>query len=211
MKENKNTNHKVADGMMVVYTYTLTDTKGNTLFEADKDNPDMMIYGLSQDVVPGLLVAIKGLVAGECFEVTLKEDAAFGPRNEEWVRTLPREVFIGSDGQWPTEVKVGAMLPMMTEGGVAIHGIVKEITATDVLMDFNHPYAGMEVTYRGMIEDVHPATPEEIKALQRCGCGCGHDHCGCGDDCDCHHDDCGCGGHSDADNCSCGDDCHCGK
>lgn len=201
MKENNDKNYKVSDGMMVVYTYKLTDNEGHLLFEAGKDSPDMMIYGLSHDVVPGLAVAIKGLKAGDTFEVTLKEDAAFGPRNEEWVRTLPKDIFTGSDGHWPKEVKTGAMLPMMTEGGVAIHGLVKEITPDHVIMDFNHPYAGMEVTYRGMIEDVHPATPEEIKALQ--GCGCGHSGCGCGDDCHC--------GDNHSDSCSCGDDCACGK
>lgn len=57
----------------------------------------------------------------------------------EQVVTLPRDVF-QIDGKFDEEtVKPGAVLPMMTADGFRISGIVKEVTDTDVKMDFNHP------------------------------------------------------------------------
>lgn len=189
---------KVSDGKFVAYTYKLLNSdNGEVLFEAPKDRPDVMIYGLSKDVVPGLIVAIKGLKKGDKFSVTLPAEVAFGERVEENVISLDKELFV-RDGKLADAVKVGAMLPMMTEEGYQIQGKVLEIGDDKVVMDFNHPFAGMTVKFDGEIEDVHTATPEELQAMQGCGCGCHGDSCG---------DSCGCPdheGHSCSDSC-----CHC--
>ena len=73
----------VSPGKYVEYSYLLTDAAtGRKLFEATKSRPDQMIYGVSQDVVPGLASVMEGLKAGDKFEVTLPPAAAFGERNE---------------------------------------------------------------------------------------------------------------------------------
>ncbi len=71
--------------------------------------------------------------------MTVKAADAFGMPDPEQVVTLPRDVF-QIDGKFDEEtVKPGAVLPMMTADGFRISGIVKEVTDTDVKMDFNHP------------------------------------------------------------------------
>lgn len=180
---------KVGDGKFVAYSYKLyNDANHELLFETPADRPDVMVYGLSKDVVPGLLVAMKGLSAGDKFSVTLPPEAAFGTRFEDNVITLDKELFM-QDGKLADPVVVGAILPMMTEQGFQVQGKVLEIGDKTVKMDFNHPFAGLTVTYEGEIIEVREATPEEIQALQHPGCGCGGGCCGGG----CDDEGCGCG------------------
>ena len=182
---------KVEDGKYVAFSYKLyNDAKVYLLFETPKDRPDVMIYGISHDVVPGLVAAIKGLGSGDKFSVTLPAEVAFGERFDDNVIKLDKELFM-RDGQLAEAVQVGAMLPMMTEQGFQVQGKVLSIGDKEVEMDFNHPFAGLTVKFEGEIKDVHTATPEEISALQSpCGCGC---HGSCDDGCGCDDDGCGCG------------------
>lgn len=188
----------VSPGKYVEYSYLLTDAAtGRKLFEATKSRPDQMIYGVSQDVVPGLASVMEGLKAGDKFEVTLPPAAAFGERNEEDVVELDRQIF-ERDGKLAEEVKVGAALPMMTAEGYRVVGTVVAI-GSKVVMDFNHPFAGLTVTFTGEIETVRDATEEEIHPASGCGCchggGCGGDE--------------GCGGHDEGGSC-CGGKGGCG-
>lgn len=186
---------KVEEGKYVAYSYKVyNDANGELLFETPADRPDAMIYGLSHDVVPGLVAAMKGLAAGDKFSVTLPAEAAFGERYDDNVIKLDKELFM-RDGKLADAVKVGAMLPMMTEQGFQIQGKVLSIGDKEVEMDFNHPFAGLTVKFDGEIKEVRNPTPEEIAALQNHGCGCGG--CGCGEDhgCGCEDDHCGCGDH----------------
>ena len=65
--------------MFVAYSYKLyNDADGSLLFEAKPDAPDVMVYGVSQEVVPGLIAAIKDLSEGDRFGVTLPPETAFG-------------------------------------------------------------------------------------------------------------------------------------
>lgn len=185
---------KVQPGKFVAYTYKLYNAdSGELLFEVPEKAPDMMVDGVSRDIVPGLAAALSGLSAGDKFEVTVPVEAAFGPRSDEWIKSLDKEVFMTPDGKLVEELKVGAELPMMTDQGFAIRGLVTEITDDKVIMDFNHPFAGMNIRYDGKVIEVRDATPEELNP-HSCGCGCHDCGDGCGDGCSDHdHDGC-CGG-----------------
>ena len=175
---------KVEEGKFVAYSYKLyNDANGDLLFETPADHPDVMVYGLSHDVVPGLVAAMRGLSAGDKFSVTLPAEVAFGERFDDNVIKLDKELFM-RDGQLADAVKVGAMLPMMTEEGFQVQGKVLSIGEKDVEMDFNHPFAGLTVKFDGERKEVRDATPEEIAALQSHGGGCGCHHDSCGEGCE---------------------------
>ena len=155
----------------MAYSYKLyDDANGDLLFETPAGQPDVMIFGLSHDVVPGLVAAMRGLDAGDRFSVTLPAEAAFGERFDDNVVKLDKSLFM-RDGELAEAVKVGAMLPMMTEEGFQVQGKVLSIGDSDVEMDFNHPFAGLAVRFDGEVDEVREPTPEEIAALQRHGCG----------------------------------------
>lgn len=176
----------VGPGKFVAYSYKLyNDADGSLLFEAASEAPDVMVYGVSHEIVPGLAEALKGLAKGDRFGVTLPPAAAFGDHNPEYELVLDKEIFV-RDGKLADEVKVGARLPMMTAEGYRIEGVVTEV-ADKVKMDFNHPFAGLTVRYEGEVEEVRDATPDELRPQGGCGC------CSCGSEGDCSD---GCGGGS---------------
>lgn len=170
------------------------DGSETLVHQTSADDPERFIFGVTQGVIAPLEKAIDGLAADGEFDVKVEAKDAFGPYDEEQIATLPREIF-EVDGKFDTETIVpGAVLPMMTADGYKINGVVKEVTPTEVKMDFNHPLAGKDVRFKGKITLVRDATPEELQPAQGCGCGCSS----CGDDCGC-----------DAEN-SCGDSaCSC--
>lgn len=189
---------KVGSGKYVRYAYKLyNEPDGELLFEASADAPDEMVYGVSREVVPGLIAAMKDLAAGDRFEVTLPPAAAFGERYDENVVSLEKEIF-ERDGKLAEEVKTGAELPMMTAEGFRILGRVLDINDKEVKMDFNHPFAGKTVRYEGEIVEVRDATPDELHPAAGCGCG----HCGCGSEGSCEGGNCE-GGNCEGGNCNC--------
>lgn len=195
----------VGPGKYVTFSYKLyNEADGSLLFETKPGVPDEMVYGVSQEIVPGLIAAMQGLGVGDKFEVVLPPVAAFGDRHQENVITLDKEIF-SRDGKLAEEVKEGVDLPMMTAEGFRVTGHVVKIDDSGVLMDFNHPFAGLTVKYEGKVEGVREATAEELHPTQGCGCGsCGSGGCG-GNGCGSDSQDCGCG----SDSCGCGDSCGC--
>ena len=184
---------KVGPGKFVAYSYKLyNDDDNRLLFETPKDAPDVMVYGVSHEIVPGLVEAMKGLSKGDKFSITLPPVAAFGDRSDEYILTLGRDIFTNEDGEFAQEVKVGAELPMMTAEGYRVQGTVIEV-GDKIKMDFNHPFAGLTVRYDGVVEEVREATPEELQPQHGCGGGCGGCGGGCGSEGDCAD---GCGGGS---------------
>ncbi len=186
----------IGDGKFVAFAYTVKDADtGEVLFEAKSSAPDVMVYGASQEVIPGLVATIKGLAKGDRFSVTLPPEVAFGQRNEEYVQQVPVEAFM-RDGKLAVELKEGAVLDMMTNTGDIVSGVIKKVTPEIVEMDFNHPFAGKTVDFDGEIVEVRDATEEELHPKHACGCGCSHhgdggngecgESCGCGDCGGCH-------------------------
>ena len=118
----QNNNEKVGPGKFVAFTYRLLNAEnGELLFEAKKEAPDTMVYGLTQEIIPGLQNVMKDLKIQDKFSVTLPPEVAFGHRVDENVITLPLSTF-ARDGKVAEEVKVGAMLPMLTEDGYTVTG-----------------------------------------------------------------------------------------
>ncbi|MCM1348479.1 MAG: FKBP-type peptidyl-prolyl cis-trans isomerase [Firmicutes bacterium] len=189
---------KIKPGKYVELGYDLyelsADGNETLVHQTSSDDPERFIFGVTKGVIEPLEHAIDGLEAGGEFDVTVKAEQAFGPYDPEQVATLPRDIF-EVDGKFDEKtVKAGAVLPMMTADGYRINGVVKEVTPTDVVMDFNHPLAGKDVRFKGKVTLVRDATPEELQPAQGCGCGCQScgDDCGCESQGNCGDSSCGC-------------------
>lgn len=114
------------------------------------------------------------------------------------------------DGRFDSKViSPGNIVPLMDSDGRRLNGTVVEVKNDIVVMDMNHPLAGNDLTFVGVVIENREATPEEIQGMINMmsggGCACGCDSCGdgCGDD-GCGMEDCsteGCCGNG------CGDSC----
>lgn len=192
------TKERIIPGKYVELGYDLyrveSDGTETLVHQTDKDDPERIVFGVTKGVIAPLERALDGLVAGDTFDVVARSAEAFGPRDDEQIAELDKDIFV-VDGKFDSSViRKGAVVPMMTQDGYHINGIVLEVTDNKVKMDFNHPLAGKDIRFRGTVTLVRDATPEELQPAHGCGCGCDHDHCG--DDCGCDdkgHDHCGCG------------------
>ena len=192
---------KIEPGKYVELVYDLyeisEDGEQKLVHQVDPDDPEKIVAGITQGVILPLEKALNGLAAGDSYNVFVNAEEAFGPHDPEQVVELERDIF-NIDGKFDEEaVTVGATIPMMTQDGFRIWGVVKEVGPEKVKMDFNHPLAGKNVRFIGSVKTVREATAEELQPVHGCGCGC---H---GDGCDDH---CGCDDH---DHSHCGEGCGC--
>lgn len=192
---------KIEPGKYVELGYDLyaiePDGSEKLVHQTDVEDPEKIIYGVTRGVVEPLEEAILGLEKGGKFNVTATSDQAFGPYDPEQIVDLDKELFL-VEGEFDAEfIKPGALVPMMTADGFRINGLVKEVTADKVKMDFNHPLAGKSVRFDGTILAVRDATEEELHPAHGC----------CGDGCHCDDKDGSCGCDDKDSHCGCGDGC----
>ena len=190
---------KIIPGMHVSLTYDLyavnEDGTEELVHQSDSEDPEQIIFGVTQGVIVPLEKALDGLKAGDEFNVVAKSEEAFGPHVPENMVTLDKEMFY-VDGKFDAEmVAVGNYVPMMTADGFKISGLVTEVKADKVTLDFNHPLAGKTVRFQGKVQAVRNATEEELHIALNpggcCGGCCGGDSEGC--DCDKNEGEgCGC-------------------
>jgi FKBP-type peptidyl-prolyl cis-trans isomerase SlyD len=112
---------------------------------------------------------------GETFKINLNKDEAYGDADPEAIVDLPKSAFSINGKVDETMLKPGNYLPMKDPEGYPIQGKILEVTADAVVMDFNHPLAGKDLSIEGKVEKIRTATAEEINHGHVHGEG-GHHH-----------------------------------
>ncbi len=177
----------IAKGKYVVLAYKIFVVGADQdvpVFEFTKEHPDAFVFGNDLSMIEGFMKNIEGLKAGDTFDFTLAPEEAFGKKDENMIIPIEKDVFKNGDGEFDTErVALGNYVPMLTNGGQRVEGLVVEITDTHVTLDFNHQLAGESVRYQGEVLKVREATEEELHPQQGCGScsgSCGEGGCsGC--------------------------------
>ncbi len=143
----------------VVLDYTLRLAEGGEVIDAsegEEGEPIVYVHGYGM-LVPGLEAALVGLKAGEQKTVPLTPEEAFGERDDELLLEVDRADF-------PPEVAVGDEFVAQSEEGDEEFLRVVEVQDDAVIVDGNHPLAGMAVIYAITVREVRAATEEEIEA-----------------------------------------------
>lgn len=151
---------KIAAGHIVQVTYVLRESnpEGEELEVCTLEDPFEFVIG-NDEVLPAFEEALKGLTSGDTFQVSLKCDDAYGPEDEEAYVEIPKEAFL-VDGELDESVfEEGEVVPMETEDGETLIGVVAEVLLNSVVVDFNHPFAGLDLHFEGRVESV-AAAPE---------------------------------------------------
>ncbi len=176
--------------------YDVTDGGSNLIEEAPAEQPFVFISDTDM-ALPAFEEQVWALEKDAIFEFTLNQEDAYGPRIEEHVLDLDREIFVINGHFDHDNVYPDAIVPLSDASGNRLMGRVLSVGEDKVRMDLNHPLAGMTLRFEGRVLESRDATEEEIKHILHHSCNCGHDHChheGCDhDDCDHEHDGCGCG------------------
>ena len=163
---------QVAKNTVVTLDYNVTDSDGE-LVDAGKE-PLVYLHGGHDDIFPKIEEAVQDKKVGETVKVKLQPEEAFGDYDEELIQIESRD-------QFPKELQVGMQFEGGPEGGDDDDFIIYRVTdiADDkVVLDGNHPLAGMSLIFTCTVTAVRPASDEELAH--------GHVHSGDGEDGHCH-------------------------
>lgn len=147
--------------------------------KAPLEHPLVYCHGEGM-MLPKFEEALEGLEAGEKFDFRIGYQDAYGDYEEENVQKLPKEIFNNGDGEFDAErVYEGAVVPLQNADGRVFNAQVASVEEDTVTVDFNHPLAGEDLHFVGVIQDVREATADELNAIRnphKCG-GCGGGKC----------------------------------
>jgi FKBP-type peptidyl-prolyl cis-trans isomerase SlyD len=161
--------HTIVAGKVVALSYTLSDESGEELDAATKDDPLYYLQG-AENIVPGLEQALEGKSAGEKVSVKVPPELGYGPRQGGGAQSVPRDAF-------PPDVTLeeGMAFTVENEDGDELDLWVVGVEKDEVMVDVNHPLAGVTLCFDVEIVGVRDATAEEQQHGHPHGPG-GHHH-----------------------------------
>ena len=161
----------------VVLEYTLKDEKGTVLDSSDAEDGEPIVYVHGYGMlVPGLEAALVGLEVGSVKDVTVSPDEGFGDRDDELVLEIDR-----GDFPDPKKVAIGDEVVAESPDGDEVPMRVVEVKADTVVVDANHPLAGVTLRYAVVVKEVAAASDEEIAEAAAGFDEAGYDEAGCDD------------------------------
>jgi len=149
---------KIAKNTVVTVEYVLSDAQGNVIEQGN--DPMIYLHGGYENTLPKIEEALDGKELGFKTEIQLEPEDAFGEYDAELVKVEPR-----------------ARLPSPIEVGMQFEGIpddeddsddemiftVTDIADDKVVLDGNHPLAGVALRFGLHVTEIRAATEDEIK------------------------------------------------
>lgn len=158
---------QILKNTVVTLDYKVTDSEGNLI--DDGKNPLVYLHGGYDGIFPAIEEALQGKNVGDAFTLKLQPEDAFGDYDEELV-------MIEGVDQFPENIEIGMAFERVGDDGEEdmVYRIT-DIADGKVVVDGNHPLAGMSLVFDGKVADVRAATDEEMSHGHVHGPG-GHHH-----------------------------------
>ncbi|RDV29328.1 peptidylprolyl isomerase [Alteromonas aestuariivivens] len=159
----------ITPNSVVTLHYKVSSEDGTELDSSFGKDPMTVLLG-RRFLIEGLEEALQGKQNGESFSVTVAPEKAYGERVDQLVQAVPKSMFEGM------EVEVGMSFRATTEQGEQSVMII-DTTDEEVVVDGNHPLAGLPLTFEVEIVNVREPTADELAHGHAHGAdGCGHHH-----------------------------------
>jgi FKBP-type peptidyl-prolyl cis-trans isomerase SlyD len=164
---------KIAKNSVVTLNYKLSDAQGNLIEESREREPMIYLHGGYGNTLPKIEEALDGKDAGYETTIQVEPEDAFGEYDAALVKIEARD-------RLPTPLEVGMQFEGTPESGEAsdesLIFTVTDIADDKVVLDGNHPLAGMALRFSLQVTDVRDATDEEIAHEHVHGAHGHHDH-----------------------------------
>jgi len=147
---------KIAKNTVVTVSYTLSDAQNKILEEGLE--PITYLHGGYDTILPVIEQALEGQEIGYTTMIQVEPEDAFGEYDAMLVRVEDRD-------RLPSPLEEGMQLEGIPDGEEGDKGIIFMVTAIaedKVILDGNHPLAGMALRFSLNVLDVRAATDEEI-------------------------------------------------
>jgi len=145
---------RIEKNTVVSLNYRMLNREGQIVEETEA--PISYLHGGYDGIFPAVEEALHEKEVGHSLSILMEPEDAFGEYDAELMRIEPKSAF-------PEGVTVG----MQFEGGEEESDDMMIYTVTDVtedivVVDGNHPYAGMALQFECTVVDIRSATTEEM-------------------------------------------------
>ena len=148
---------KIAKNTVVTVNYKLSDAQNNLI--EDGRQPMVYLHGGYENTLPKIEEELDGKEVGYSSTIQIEPDDAFGDYDPELVKVEERN-------RLPEPLEVGMQFEGMPDSADSDEEpmifTVTEIADDKVVLDGNHPLAGMALRFELSVVDVRAATDEEI-------------------------------------------------
>jgi FKBP-type peptidyl-prolyl cis-trans isomerase SlyD len=144
---------RVGPDTVVALDLELADLWGNPLQAEERIR---YLHG-HDEILPALERALEGKAAGEKLTLRLEPDDAFGEYDDALLRVEPRERF-------PAAIEAGMQFEGVPGEQDGVIYTVTDVAGDKVVLDGNHPLAGIAIEFRATVREVRGATVDELEA-----------------------------------------------
>ncbi|MGV0963385.1 MAG: FKBP-type peptidyl-prolyl cis-trans isomerase [Polynucleobacter sp.] len=155
---------KIEKNTVVSLRYKLTDAQNNIIEEPD--SPMVYLHGGYEGTFPKIETLLDGQDVGYEASIQLEPSEAFGEYDPELLKIEPRARF-------PEPLEVGMQFEGVPDAedesdsadvdDEPLIYTVTDVADSQVVLDGNHPLAGMALRFWVQVEDIRAATDEEIE------------------------------------------------
>ncbi len=149
----------IGKNTVVTVGYKLFDAQGNVIEEGSE--PMVYLHGGYENTLPKIEAELDGKKVGHKVDIQLEPEDAFGDYDASLVKVELRSRF-------PSPLEVGMQFEGIPEededeGEEDLIFTVTDIADDKVVLDANHPLAGMALRFSLHVIEVRAATEDEIK------------------------------------------------
>lgn len=143
----------------LVYTvhYRLKNRDEEIVDSSEGGEPLRFLTGAGQ-VIEGIERALEGRRPGDILEATIPPELAYGQHREDLVNSVPASVFEGVD-----DVQPGMKFQTNTGEQTQVVKVI-DVQGNQVVVDANHPLAGLTLYFDLEVMEARDATDEEVAA-----------------------------------------------
>ena len=145
----------IARNTVVTLKYSVKDTDGSSVDEGGA--PLVYLHGGYGGIFDRIEEELQGKTEGDVLEVKLEPEDAFGEYDADLVAIESRKLF-------PEKIEVGMQFERGSEDGEDDDALftITDIADDKVVVDGNHPLAGIALLFSCTVTGVRAATAEEI-------------------------------------------------
>ena len=156
---------KIEKNTIVSLRYKLTDAQNNVIEEPD--SPMVYLHGGYEGTFPKIESLLDGQGIGYEATIQLEPSEAFGEYDPELLKIEPRTRFpepleVGMQFEGVPDADEDATVDDPEDDEPLIY-TVTDVADSQVVLDGNHPLAGMALRFWVQVEDVRAATDDEIE------------------------------------------------
>ncbi|EMO65033.1 FKBP-type peptidyl-prolyl cis-trans isomerase [Leptospira borgpetersenii] len=138
---------------VITFHYILHDTEGNLIDSSEGKAPLSYLEGVGH-IISGLEEEMKKMETGEKRKINVSAENAYGIKDPDLIFDVPRSQFPPNE-----DLQIGMMFQTDEPDKVFT---ITELQEESVIVDGNHPLAGVNLIFDVELTGIREATEEEI-------------------------------------------------